>query len=384
MTTVREHHDRAMLFAERLLTARQHEASAEELQSLALSAYEAELNAALLAFERDTSAATRLILLRSAAHLAREAKQWESGLDLALRALGASDLRLYRTELLHILDTLRTYEHLQVEGVSLSDTDIQLSVAGPEAAPGFARADEVVRRVNDLRKLMVRSTMRRAGLAFDAPPLRGRTFRDSFTPYLSIPRAASYAVTVRFGYQQQIPLDLELAEDLKAPRVEDAIDDLMRAAKQYASGGAAALRELIPDERYARATASLLHDLAPDSKRIQTVGLTVVRNGIQDAIALPTRRILHPVPVGGLTSLAKKGGQQPEEIEVLGTLLEGSAKRPRKAWATIVQDDDIETIVQYDEATHGDVIDGYWKHRVRARMMRIGKHQWVLTDIQDA
>jgi hypothetical protein len=373
-----------MAFADRLLAARQRQGDGDEIQSLAVSAYEAELAAATLAFERETSVATRMILLRSAAHLAREAKQWESGLDLAIRALQALDLRPYRTELLRILDTLRTYEHLQIEGVELSDTEVQLSMAGPEAAPGFAKAEEVTRRVNDVRKLMIRNSMRRAGLPFDAPQVRGRLFREAFTPYLSLPRAASYALTVRFGVHEQTELDLELAGSVPAPSVADALDDLMQTAKQYARGGLAAIQEIIPDKDYAKATANLLRDLSPDSQRIQTVGLTVFRNGIPDPIALPSRRAFDPPPKSTMPTATDNQALPPADVEVIGRLLEGSAKHPRKAWGTIVEDNGREIQIKYDEAAHGDIIDGYWKHRVRARIIRTKRQQWMLTDIQDA
>ncbi len=384
MSTVRAVHDRAMALAEKLISARTDGAADEHLTAIAKEAFAAELEAATLAFDRATSPATRLILLRSAAHLAREAREWTSGLDLAIRALGDETLRDHRTELLRILDTLRTYEHLEVTGVQLSDTEVQLSIAGSEAAPGFARAEEVTRRVNNVRKLLIRNNMRRLGQPFDAAAPKSRVFREAFTPYLSLPRAASYAITMRFGVNEQTELNLPGGEVTPPPSVAASIDDLVKAAKDYAKGGLGALRESIKDENYARATASLLRDLSPDNKRIQTVGLTVFRNGRADPIALPARGAFDPPRVSRMPSVADGQALPPVEVEVRGRLLEGSAKKPQRAHATIVEDSGNEIVIHYDEATHGDVIDGYWKHVVSARIRRFKREQWFLIDIEDA
>lgn len=384
MSTVRELHDRAMKLAEELLVARKNGVSDPRVLSIAKEAYDAELAAATLAFDRATSSATRMILLRSAAHLAREAREWSSGLDLAMRALGDETLRAHRVELLRVLDTLRTYEHLSVAGVDLSDTEVQLSIAGSEAAPGFARAEEVTRRVNNVRKLLVRNSMRRLGQPFDAATPKSRLFREAFTPYLSLPRAASYAITMRFGVHEQTELPLAGVEETPTPSIAESIDELVRNAKDYAKGGLTALRQSIQDEDYAKATAGLLRDLSPDNKRIQTVGLTVFRNGRADPIALPARDAFDPPRASGMPRATDGQALPSHELDVLGRLLEGSAKRPTKAHATIVEDDGREIVIHYDEATHGDVVDGYWKHRVKARIRRVQREQWLLVDIEDA
>jgi hypothetical protein len=383
MTTVRELHDRAMKLAERFLDGRRAGATDQDSHRLAAEAYAAELDAATLAFERDTSPTTRMILLRSAAHLAREARQWASGLDLAIRALGAEDMRSNRTELLRILDTLRTYEHLATDGVELSDSEVQLALAGPEAAPGFARAEEVNRRINNVRKLLVRNNMRRLGLPFDSPVQKTRLFREAFTPYVSVPRAASYAITMRFGVHEQTELPLGNADRLPHPSVPEALEELIRTAKEYVRGGPAAISKIIQNEDYAKATTSLLRDLSPDVVRVQTVGLTIVRNGRADPIALPSRKSFDATRAGGMPSATDNQALPPTELVVIGRLLEGSAKKPNREWATIVEDSSRAIHVQYDEASHGDIIDGYWKHRVRARIRRVKRERWMLVEIED-
>lgn len=383
MTTVRELHDRAMQLADQLLEMKL-EGDRARADALAVQAFHEELAATELAFAKRVSVATRLVLLRSAANLAREAKKWEAGLDLAARALGDVDLKAHRLEVFRIVDTLRTYEHLQVSGVELADRDLQLSVAGPEAAPGFARADEITERVDHVRRLMLRVTMRRQGLPFDAPMSRSPRFQQSLTPYLSVARAASYAITLRFGVFEQTEMDLPDAKSVPRVSVRDALEDLMEAARAYSDAGPTGLQRLMRDDAYARNAAALLRQLSPDEYRVSTVGLTIQRAGSMEAIALPPRQaVAPPVPVWMPQDLRRQA-LPPKEFTVVGRLLEGSAKKAADTWATIVTDDGEEIHVRYDEATFGDVIGAYWKHRVSAVLLRKGAKSSQLKDIDHA
>lgn len=373
-----------MMLASKLFSAREHGVRDSETERIACAAFDAELSAAALAFDRGTSVVTRIVLLRSVANLAREARQWSSGIDLVLKALSTEDLVPHRAELLRVLDTLRTYEHLEVAGISLSDSELQLSLAGAEAGPGFARADEVTRRVESVRALLVRNTMRQAGLPFKSSESAIQRFRSSFTPYLSMPRAASYAITMRFGVNQQSELALDDSRAEKRPSVVEAIDEVIRAAKVYASGGPSAIARLIDDSDYAKSTSALLRHLSPDESRIQTVGLTIMRNGRADPIALPPRTIFDASPPSRVPMIVRKQALPPRNLDIVGQLLEGNAKRSERAYATIVEDSGAEVRVWYDEATHGDIIDGYWKHHVRVSVRRGKRAQFFLLDITDA
>ena len=377
-----------MALVDEMLVARDRGHS-RVVERLAREALQCELGAATIAFDKDVSAATRLVLLRSAAHLARDARQSEAGIELAIRALSAYDLADYRDEIFRIIDTLRTYEHLRIEGVQLSDADVQLTVAGPEAAPGFARADEVTRRVEVMKKLMERTAMRRAKLPFGPPP-KSHAFRSVLTPYLSPARVASYAVTLKFGIDEQWEL-LPDAADAKAktakrrpPSIARVLSDVIASAKAYAQGGPAALRKVIGDDAYAKNAAMLLKDLSPDLQRISTVGLTVVRSGRAEPVALPARDAFEERRPVWFAPGGHPEALPPRQAEFEGQLLEGSATRPEHARAAVVLDDGSLVRFHYDEATHGDVIAGYWKHRVRVRLRREGQHGHVLEDVQDA
>lgn len=383
MSTVREFHDAAMSLADEMLAARRRGKDRAVLR-FAREAFAAELSATTLAFDLNVSAATRLILFRSAAHLARDAREWRAGMDLAARALAAEDLREYRDEVFDIIDTLRTYEHLQLEGVTLIETDIQLSVAGPDAAPGFARSDEVMRRIENVRSLAVRQAMRRAGLPFEASTPRAAQFRAVLTPYLSVPRAASYAVTVRFGVDEQVELDLLAPDHHKGTRRRPApvalvLQDVFASVQAYARGGPTAVRDVIDDDDYARNATALLRQLSPDSERIKTVGITMTHNGQSTPIALPSRTAFD----SGSRAPRRVRDALPARFETfVGELREANAIQ-KVPHASIVIADGDPVRFSYDEAEHIDVVAEYWKHRVRVQLRRDGT-RYHLIDIDEA
>lgn len=388
MSTVRELHEQAMVLADQMLAAR-NRGHWRIAGDLAIEAFHIELEAATLAFDRETSAATRILLLKSAANLAREAKAWEEGTDLAIRALSAEDLREHRTEIFRIVETLRTYAHLDVSGVTLAETEMQLTIAGPVAAPDFARADEVTTRVENLRTLVVRSAMRKSGLAFKDVTPRTPAFKSVFTPYISTARAASFAVTLKFGVNEQGELELfenmpDIVSRRRPPKVAKVLDDVIASAKAYAEGGPEALRRVVQDDSYAKNAATLLRSISPDAKRIETVGLTIIRHGRATPVALPDRDTFD-----GSSPIWFAKGNQVEALPaaervVIGQLLEGNAIRASRARGIIVQADGSPVAFHYDEAAHGDIIDSYWKHRVRARLRRVGTKGYFLLNIDDA
>ena len=388
MTTVRELHDRAMALADDMIAAR-HKNATRIAERAARDAFRAELQAATLAFELRVSTTTRIVLLRSAANLAREARCWDECMDLALRALNDRDLRAQREELFYIVDTLRALEHLSLRGIELSPADVQLSVAGPEVAPGFAAADEVNRRVNGVKSLMEYATFRRLGLPFGIRA-RSQQMRQVLTPYLSEPRAASYAVTVRFGIGEQWDLLPELAESpagrrRRVPSVARVLDDVIASARAYAEGGPSAIKKLIKEDDYARSAASLLRHLSPDAERIRTVGLTVYRGGRAEPVELPDRTKFDArQPVWFAKDRVVEALPQ-REHEVEGRLLQGDhVKEGSDPKGSVVLDNGSVVKFHFDEVELGDVIPDYWKQRVRALIRRETKTRNVLLDIKPA
>lgn len=334
--------------------------------SAARDALNAELEATELAFTLGVSVRTRLVLLRSASELAREAQEYERGLRLCVQALSQPDLWEFREEILRSLDTFRTFEHLRLSGVSLSDDALQLSVSGIEAAPGFAKADEINRRVKDASALV--KNARRRLYSARSPGKAPHKLVDVVEPYLSVARAASYAVSVRFGYSSQVELDLD--DTREDGSIREAIDEVVRLARVYADGGPSAVKQLVKDDTYASQTVNLLRDMSPDEHRISTVGITVFREGAEVPVALPSKKKFDRPIVPFIQKIIKNEALPPEEFHVNGKLLEGNAIKSERATATLVDEDGSKVKLEYSETELGDVIGNYWKQQVVATLRR--------------
>ncbi|MCO4098737.1 MAG: hypothetical protein HEQ38_04880 [Gemmatimonas sp.] len=334
--------------------------------SVARDALTAELEATELAFSLGVSVRTRLVLLRSASELAREAHEYERGLRLCVQALSQADLWDFREEILRSLDTFRTFEHLRLSGISLSDDALQLSVSGMDAAPGFAKADEINRRVKDASALVKNARKRLVAASSSGNPTNKLV--DVVEPYLSVARAASYAVSVRFGYSSQVELDLE--DRKEEGSIRQAIDEVIALARVYADGGPSAVKRLVKDDSYASQAVNLLRDMSPDDHRISTVGITVFRDGAEVPVALPSRRKYDKPLVPFLQKIIKNEALPPEEFQVNGKLLEGNAIKSERATATLVDEDGSKVKLEYNETELGDVIGNYWKQQVVATLRR--------------
>lgn len=373
MTTVRELHDRAMAEMDAMFALR---AMGQDDAALAAAAraFEAERAAVELAFEKSVSAATKFALVKSAAALANDAQLYDVGQDLVMRAMIDPALRDARAALYEHLDLLRTHEHLQLKGIVLSPTEVQVSIAGPEVAPGFAPSDEIHDRIELLHSLAARQAMRLDRQPFEASERKVRRYRREYQPWQSIPRAASFAVTLRFGVHKQIEL---LPDDIEArAQPERVIQEVANIAEIFAREGARALEKLM-EPAYARHAATMFRQLSP-AESVNTVGLTVVTGERVKMIPLPRRRD-EGEPLS-MPDVMRRDLNAPPIVVVEGVLDRADASKAQQLTATIHPDAGASFKFYYDEAAHGDVVRMYWRRRVRASLRRRG-HQSELVDI---
>lgn len=167
------------------------------------SALADERDAAFLVAEGQSSEPTRSVLLRSAAALALDAEQPREAERLIGLALSGNPPEEVADELRDLFERVNFQRHLDVKGVTLTPDEFQMSLAGDAVGYGMAEQDELVTRVNWVRTLLYRTAERKQGRSFRE---RGRVpsaLRREFDVFLSAPRAASMAVSFRFGSLRQ-------------------------------------------------------------------------------------------------------------------------------------------------------------------------------------
>jgi hypothetical protein len=83
-----------------------------------------------------------------------------------------------------------------------------VGIAGKGIGYGMAKSELVFDRINTFEKITYRTVERKSGKAFRGSGNVSKIIKMGFQPYLSVPRAASFAFTIRLGgLSQQMKLE---------------------------------------------------------------------------------------------------------------------------------------------------------------------------------
>jgi hypothetical protein len=278
MLNVESLHSRAMEFADDAAHAAKTGES-ERAAKLYQAAFEAEREAASLFAGSSSEEPTRSVLFRSAATLALDCGENREAERLACLGLSGGAPAEIADELRDVLERAQWEHHLSLRGVTLDPTEFQFTLDGDAVGLGIANADVVTRRVECAKKLVRRTGHRLQNLPFqdDLRAVSKKTGED-VEVFLSVPRAASFALTFRIGQQQLAFTSVE--------RRQTVIDEMMSCMEILQGGGAAELAARIPDEAYRANFVALARQLQPDGTQVKLVGLTCLRDGVERRVQL--------------------------------------------------------------------------------------------------
>lgn len=318
---------------------------------------------------------TRSVLFRSAASLALEIKNAREAERLISAALAGTPPNEIAEELRDLLEDVYFARHLELRGVTLAPGELQMTIDGDAVGFGIAKSESFVQRLRDFEKLLYRTAERRMGRDFRE---RGRVTKDlanNFELYLSVPRAASFAVTLRLGQSDQMQL----------PGVDfssDTIDDLLNALEVFASGDETALEEIIPDETYRTNFVGLVERISPDGEQVKTVGFTVGNRGGERKVALtrPKSEIRRKKSSAMLTDRKPVD----EELVIIGILLEADATNRKEGVIEIVPASGPSTKVTVPRGMMSDIVKPMFEEWVQVvAVSRDNKLHLVSIDIAE-
>lgn len=227
-----------------------------------------ERQAAFEARSQKVGEPTESILFRSAASMAMCCKEWREAEKLIACGLSGDAPDEIAEELRNLLEDVNFGRHLELKGISLQSNEIQLVIAGSGVGYGLANSQELLSRVDTFCNLATRAVERNLNKPFrkKGKPINSITRLTS--PYISTGRAASFAVTLRFG---------ELDSQQKLPGMdpmEDIIKDVATNIYLVNEGNIDELKNRITDPDYLSNFISLTKELAPDGDEINLVGIT--------------------------------------------------------------------------------------------------------------
>ena len=285
MSAMNDFHDEAMDQAFFALRARRRGDEAEAVPMFK-DALENELKALDELYKLgEVVEPTYSVLHRSAATLALDCGDARLAEKLASKALAEDPPPPIDEELRDVLEQANFQRHLRVNGIELAAGELQMSLSGPGVGFGMIPHNEFWDRAACIPTLVYRTAERLNELPYRASGRIPKEIKKNFQPFLSIPRAASYAVTLKFGGERRNgrhPSDMR--------EVQEVVDEFVDLMQLLDTHGTAGVQRRIPDPKYLDNFVKLAKKIAPDGERVQQVGFTFNRRGVQRSVELLRQR----------------------------------------------------------------------------------------------
>jgi len=308
MKEVTKIHREAMKLAEEALLAKQ-KANLDLWMKLTREAFEKEREAAELLKNECEYEPTRSVLYRSAASLALDCGEIREAEKLISLALIGQPPEEIAEELRDLLEKVYFERHLSLRGLKIGPDEFQFSIWGKLVSYGMAQSEEFISRVQNIERVIYRTAERKLNRPFREAGRKKKELEKELELYVSVPRAASFAVSFRLGSSRQgvLPGMMNLSEDVINEMFE--CFDLLNASKMVP------LAEKFKDKAYYTNFVQLAHKIAPDGENVKSVGFTRFKDNKETNVVLSTPRSQIVKP-----SESEKMGELGERVEVTGML----------------------------------------------------------------
>jgi hypothetical protein len=303
---------------------------------------------------------TRSVLYRSAASLALDCSEFAEAERLIASGLAGYPPSEIAEELRDLYERVTFYRHLAPRGISLSIDEIQMSLHGNATSLGVIRAGLFTNRVELLKNLLIRTIERML-----EQPYRDKgisKIQSAYPLYLSVPRAASFAISVKVGIPKEpmFPLVAELVGDTKIIEARHIFNEIMLCLDLFNRSEEDELRRRFDQRRYYPNFVRLARHIAPDGKGIRQVGFTTYSDSRENTLSLDKTR--NEVKIS-----ADETGDDlaEEEISIVGRLLLADARRGRLPNIGLEDDQGHHYKITVPEDVIDDIVRPYFDQMVR-------------------
>lgn len=337
-------------------------------------AFSLERDAALIARADKLGEPTVSILYRSAATLALDAREVREAERLVASALAEDPPDDVADELRDLLEQVHFRRHLALRGIELNPSEFQFALLGPAVGFGMVASDEFVGRVHTIETLLYRTAERKLERPFREGGRRKQALQKEIDLYVSVPRAASFAVTFRIGSSAQLSL---------MPLGEDVVNEVLTCFELLNRGEDESLHRRITEPSYYRNFMALAAQIAPDGKDITGVGFTATRHSgaprevelRRPKSSLPKPKVLAPAPVTF---------DRESPIAITGRLAFASNLEDQQNEIRVKTDQGAVYRVKVPEGLMNDIVRPLWNERVIVRGTRQSDDIVVLVTIDPA
>lgn len=302
----------AMNFAEEAYIA-SLKGDKQRFLELSKRAYEHEVVAADALFTKFELEPSRSVLYRSAASLAIDVGQFRDAERLISAGLAGNPPEEIADELRDMWEQVNFRRHLDLRGVTLDRDEFQFSIIGNSVGFGISLSDPFIERVQVFEKILYRTAERKLGRTFREKGKLPKLIADNYPVYITIPRAASFAVSFKIGHPSE-QLDLDLPNVNTSAEI---IDEVVSCFELLNQNDDDLLKSSFKDEAYYNNFIGLAKQLAPDGKDVTQVGFTLIR-GTQER-RVPVTRIQKNMPSVTVKDINLKDSG--ERVRVKGVFL---------------------------------------------------------------
>lgn len=370
MTRAAELHREAMALADQAMVEA-IKGNREAAAGLYKDAFGLEREAASEALAAKLGEPTISILHRSAATLALDAHEAREAERLVATALALNPPDDIADELRDLLEQVHFHRHLSLRGLELNPGEFQFAMTGPAVGFGIVSSREFVERVETVETLLYRTAERNLKRPFRERGRRKQSLQEEVAVYVSVPRAASFAVTFKIGSNPLLSLfpGGTFADEL--------VEEVLTCFEMLNRGDDESIRRRIPDAAYFTNFVSLAKKIAPDGEDITGVGFTAIAAGVSREVELrrPRKDMPSPKPLG----LRPVEHAPSAPVTVTGRL-EFASKLNQQSEIRIEPDGGgPPQRVRVPEGMMNDIVKPLWDERVTIRGTRQGDEILLLT-----
>ena len=367
MSNIREIHRQAMEIADQAFIARRKGLD-EEAIPLFQDAYQMEFEAA----QQTTKEPSRSILYRSAATLAFHGQLLRESEKAIALGLSGNPNPETANELRELFERINFQRHLSLQGLQLNSSEIQMSIIGNAIAQGMARIEDVVARIEDVKRLIIRTAQRINQKPF-SKMAKSKDY-GNYSLFMSPPRVGSFAVTLHVGQPQQEVF----------PEIDDresVIDEVIFNLSLLNENRIDELQNAIPEKPYFESFLGIAKNLAPDGDKVRMVGLTAFRR--HKEISVDFSIVSKDIKVVMEEFLEDPNTEQEsrEEVQLTGELVIGDAISNK---IKVKDDKQKSHTIEVSEAIAEDVVRPYFGSRVVVDAIRLNKKRLLFRDINPA
>lgn len=320
-------------------------------------AFHKEQEAAMLFMNEVELEPTRSVLFRSAASLAIDCMKYRDAEKLIAIGLSGEPPDEIAEEMRDLLEDVNAYRHLSLRGVELQSNEFQLSLAGgSEVGYGFVSSKEFIDRANYINSLVTRIT----DWKLNEPFLERGSRKKKIEVFYSMPRAASFAISLRLATPNQI-------EQLSIPGVDfgqEIMEVFFKGLELINDNNMESLYAQFNDEQYFNNFVALVKQMRPDGEKVHSVGFTMGNKGEERKVLLRSPEVKK--------EKQKKEKTPTEEIVIEGTLQWADATHEKAGKIKLIDQGGASHTVQVPRHMMSDIVKPLFEELVIVTAIRKG------------